>query len=497
MRQFLLKIGLLSFLMIILGTVAFTQTLTDAHTITATLTGSNVVTPVETVGSGTVIAVLVGKELIVTGVYQDLSSPLKEASGLSGGVSISVAPPGEEARTERVMALQSVRKDSSFMTLPHTGGTSGTFSGVFTLTDEQLEELNAGLFYVQLNTRDNRDGELRGQLTSEKVTLVQITVENAASITHLVGVEVVDWVLAVTFSPDGSHLVSDLGDPSIVFWNIDNLTPLGEPLVGHTEAITSVVFSPDGTLLASAGFGDDRTIRFWDVDTREPLGPALTGHEGGIFNAVFSPDGTRLASFGWDGNLILWEVASQAVVANAMLDGHGEWSCEVKFSPDGSLLATGGENGVIHLWDSSTLELVADLEGHSDWSCAKAFSPDGSILATGDSSSRGQLIFWDVADKEMIGEPVSAHAGQNFFSLAFSPDGSLLASGGSSGFHLWDVASQEQLMRFPMTPSRQGRFSLSSTGALAFSPDGTLLAAGLGSSNPSGEVHLWGVSDTE
>ena len=345
-------------------------------------------------------------------------------------------------------------------------------------------------------------GALLAQITLFAIAQISgrsaITVENAASITHLVEVEVTDWVGTVTFSPDGSYLISDRGDPSIVYWNLEDLTPLGEPLVGHAEAVNSLTLSPDGTLLASSG--EEGTLRFWNVETREPLTEALTVHEGGINNVTFGPDGTRVASFGWDGNLILWDAATQTVLANETLDGHGDWSCEARFSPDGSLLATSGANGVIHLWDAGTLELVADLEGHTDWSCAKAFSPDGSILATGDSSSRGQLIFWDVATREMIGNPRNAHPSVNFFSMAFSPDGSLLASGGSNGFHLWDVASQNRLTELAMRPSPsplQGFMYMDSTSSLEFSPDGTLLAAGLGTSAVGGEVHLWGIEPAE
>lgn len=79
MRQFLLKFGLLSILMIIIiGSLASAQTITYAYTLTATLASSNLTTPVETTASGTAIALLVDNELTVTGIYQDLSSPLRE-----------------------------------------------------------------------------------------------------------------------------------------------------------------------------------------------------------------------------------------------------------------------------------------------------------------------------------------------------------------------------------------------------------------------------------
>ncbi len=163
MRQSLLKSALPSVLMIFLGTLAVAQTKPIPITITTTLTGANVAPPVKTTGSGTVIAVLVGNELTVTGVYQHLGSLLR-GGGVFGGASISVAPIGEGALVEAVTAEQSVRGNPPVMRLTTTRGTSGTFSGVFTLSDEQMQVLEDDLFYVQLYTLRKPDGELRGQL---------------------------------------------------------------------------------------------------------------------------------------------------------------------------------------------------------------------------------------------------------------------------------------------------------------------------------------------
>ena len=61
-------------------------------------------------------------------------------------------------------------------------------------------------------------------------------------------------------------------------------------LIGHTEYVTSVVFSPNGETIASTS--NDKTIRLWNTNMGEHL-KTLIGHIENVNSVVFSPDGNH------------------------------------------------------------------------------------------------------------------------------------------------------------------------------------------------------------
>lgn len=80
-----------------------------------------------------------------------------------------------------------------------------------------------------------------------------------------------------------------------MIWDINT----GEQLAileGHTDTIHTVVWSPDGTKLASGS--DDMMVRIWDAQTYEQM-QLLEGHDAMVTFVLFSHNG-RLAGF-WSG----------------------------------------------------------------------------------------------------------------------------------------------------------------------------------------------------
>ena len=76
-------------------------------------------------------------------------------------------------------------------------------------------------------------------------------------------------------------------------------------VVGHTKAVTSAGFSPDGRKMVSSDY--DGAVRVWDVATGE-CEQTLQGHTEVVFSAVFSPDGTKVISASRDTTVRVWRI---------------------------------------------------------------------------------------------------------------------------------------------------------------------------------------------
>lgn len=116
----------------------------------------------------------------------------------------------------------------------------------------------------------------------------------------------------VAFSPDGKLLAASGAAsgytntiPELRLWVVDT-GELVFKLDGHNAAAGKVKFSPDGKILASTSFYDsDGTVMLWDVGTGEVL---ATIDVPGASDVAFSPNGTLLATAGWADGIRLWEV---------------------------------------------------------------------------------------------------------------------------------------------------------------------------------------------
>ena len=89
----------------------------------------------------------------------------------------------------------------------------------------------------------------------------------------------------------------------------------------------------------------------------------LTGHTGSAYNVRFSPDGKILASTGADGNVMLWDVQSGALLRT--LSGITGNANEATFSHNGKFVASCGADGIAKVWETETGKTVGTYVSRS------------------------------------------------------------------------------------------------------------------------------------
>ena len=223
--------------------------------------------------------------------------------------------------------------------------------------------------------------------------------------------------------PDASHLIAEItpnadgqaempkGKPALSSVEIDlikrwiaegaqNDSPAGAetrfdqdnpPIYTRPPIITSLAYSPDGSLLAVAGFHE---VLLHKADG-SGLVARLIGVSERIEKVAFSVDGQRLAVAGGKparmGELQIWNLYNQpAEGQEKALSPQLALSIPVTYdtlygaswSPDGKIVAVGCSDNIVRGFSAETGEQVFFNGAHDDWPLDTVFSTDGAKIVS-------------------------------------------------------------------------------------------------------------------
>ena len=151
--------------------------------------------------------------------------------------------------------------------------------------------------------RGNGDGCVHFYAADESQTDTTAKVWEVKSGKNIATVGHQQKVTEISFSPDGSCVATATGK-RVNMWCTKTWKSIR---MLNTVEVESLVFSPDGTLIAIGGARDEPTIQICSVGTGQHVAE-LSGHTSGVQSVAFSPDGSLLASGGFDNAIYLWDV---------------------------------------------------------------------------------------------------------------------------------------------------------------------------------------------
>ncbi|MFH1212889.1 MAG: T9SS type A sorting domain-containing protein [Candidatus Neomarinimicrobiota bacterium] len=257
---------------------------------------------------------------------------------------------------------------------------------------------------------------------------------------------------SIAYSPDGEYIASGGNDGKVKIWRCDDDTLIKTINLGIQ--VHSVSYSNDGIFI---GIGTGNSLDLYQNNTFTHIRDFSYSN---INSITFSIDGQFIAAAG--SNVSIFRI-SNSDLYKTIFPGNPTWS--IAFSKNGEYLASGGVNNTVDLWKVDTWLKEKTLNQNNEV-FAVCFSPDDSLIA---SASYQEIKIWRVSDGSLI-RTIQGHSSW-IKSIDFSPDGKYLVSGGYDKLvKIWSVDKGILLKSF------SGHSDW--VNSVAFSPDGRYVASG-------------------
>lgn len=257
------------------------------------------------------------------------------------------------------------------------------------------------------------------------------------------------WVRRFDLHRSSSLMITGAYEGKIAWWDVASDQPKPQHLItAHKGFVRGVSFSPDGSLVATAG--NDRLIKIWSVQNAK-LVQTLAGHEHQIYNVKFHPSGHHLLSGDLRGNIKQWDTKNWKQVRK--FDGSAIYKYDKTFhghiggvrgmdiSRDGKYFAISGIGEVsnafagigvptVILFDWETgkrLAIMTPSDNFKGTCWGVRFHPENDFIAAVGGNSSGMIWFWKLGEqKPYFSQKVKSVP----YDLDFHPDGLRLCIAG-------------------------------------------------------------------
>lgn len=268
---------------------------------------------------------------------------------------------------------------------------------------------------------------------------------------------------ALDFAPDGKALVVGGSNDRLQVVDLASGKMIFEIAGEHGEAVLSVAWSPDGSVIASGSGYNGGPIRLWEAASGKPAG-MLEGHTSSLYELIFSADGRRLYSASGDQTIRIWDVGQRQCLAT--LRGSSDIIEGLTLSPDGNTLASAGKDGTVAVWSTdphAEKEQPRVIPLVNSW---PAWALSGPVLAV---ARQGAVRVLDVITSEEI-ERIP-ELGNDVRNVGCSPEGTFLVSRCRNRMirvwswterrlvHEWEDANDLYFLRFQADGRRLVSFS--------------------------------------
>jgi WD40 repeat protein/mono/diheme cytochrome c family protein len=204
------------------------------------------------------------------------------------------------------------------------------------------------------------------------------------------------------------------------------------PIYTRPPVISSIDFSPDGKILAVAGFHE---VLLYETQ-KDALEARLIGLSERIQSLRFSPDGNWLAVAGGNparlGEVQVWDVAKRKLTVSAPISYDTLYG--VSWSPDSKLIAFGCPDNTVRAIEASSGKQVVQMGSHSDWPMSTTFSTKGDHIVSGGRDMSVKLT--EVAEQRFVDNVTSITPGAlkgGVLSVVTHPEFDHIVTGGSDG----------------------------------------------------------------